>query len=143
MINYEEQTVLETRKDAFEGENTQTEYSVLGYRIDLYFHDHELAIGNDELDHKHRDVNYEIQGQKTIEKQLGCKFVGINADEQNVNIFKAINKMQRHIKESPKKIFNRQDFKEISEIRIQVRLFNKIKMFEVCCQKNIVIIIKP
>ena len=103
MINYEEQTVLETRKDAFEGENTQTEYSVLGYRIDLYFHDHELAIGNDELDHKHRDVNYEIQGQKTIEKQLGCKFVGINADEQNVNIFKAINKMQRHIKESPKK----------------------------------------
>ena len=103
MINYEEQTVLETRKDAFEGENTQTEYSVLGYRIDLYFHDHELGIGNDELDHKHRDVNYEIQGQKTIEKQLGCKFVGINADEQNVNIFKAINKMQRHIKESPKK----------------------------------------
>ena len=103
MINYEEQTVLETRKDAFEGENTQTEYSVLGYRIDLYFHDHELAIGNDELDHKHRDANYEIQGQKTIEKQLGCKFVGINADEQNVNIFKAINKMQRHIKESPKK----------------------------------------
>ena len=103
MINYEEQTVLETRKDAFEGENTQTEYSVLGYRIDLYFHDHELAIGNDELGHKHRDVNYEIQGQKTIEKQLGCKFVGINADEQNVNIFKAINKMQRHIKESPKK----------------------------------------
>ena len=103
MINYEEQTVLETRKDAFEGENTQTEYSVLGYRIDLYFHDHELAIGNNELGHKHRDVNYEIQGQKTIEKQLGCKFVGINADEQNVNIFKAINKMQRHIKESPKK----------------------------------------
>ena len=103
MINYEEQTVLETRKDAFEGENMQTEYSVLGYRIDLYFHDHELAIGNDELGHKHRDVNYEIQGQKTIEKQLGCKFVGINADEQNVNIFKAINKIQRHVKESPKK----------------------------------------
>ena len=28
--------------DAFEGENMQTQYSVLGYRIDLYFHDYKL-----------------------------------------------------------------------------------------------------
>ena len=32
----------------FEGENMQTQYNVLGYRIDLYFHDYKLAIEIDE-----------------------------------------------------------------------------------------------
>ena len=137
MINYEEQTVLETRKDAFEGENTQTEYSVLGYRIDLYFHDHELAIGNDELDHKHRDVNYEIQGQKTIEKQLGCKFVGINADEQNVNIFKAINKMQRHIKESPKKYLIDKISKRLVKLEFKSDYSIKLKCLKYVVRKTL------
>ena len=30
----------------------QTPYSVLGYRVDLYFHDCKLAIEVDEKDHK-------------------------------------------------------------------------------------------
>ena len=38
VINTKEQTVLELIKNAFEGENMQTQYSVLGYRINLYFH---------------------------------------------------------------------------------------------------------
>ena len=37
MINTKEQTVISAIKDAFEGENMQTEYSVLVYRIDIYF----------------------------------------------------------------------------------------------------------
>ena len=135
MINYEEQTVLETRKDAFEEENMQTEYSVLGYRIDLYFHDHEPAIGNDELGHKHRDVNYEIQGQKTIEKQLGCKFVGINADEQNVNIFKAINKIQRHVKESPKKYLIDKISKRLVKLEFKSDYLIKLKYLKYVVRK--------
>ena len=35
-------------KSSFEGENEQTQCNVLGYRIDLYFHDHKFAIGIDE-----------------------------------------------------------------------------------------------
>ena len=38
-----EQSVLKSVMNAFEGENMQTQYSVLGYRIDLYFHDYKLA----------------------------------------------------------------------------------------------------
>ena len=38
VINTKEQTVLQSIKDAFEGEHMQTQYSVLGCRIDLYFH---------------------------------------------------------------------------------------------------------
>ena len=37
MINTKEQTVTSAIKDAFDGENMQTQYSVLRYRIDLYF----------------------------------------------------------------------------------------------------------
>ena len=38
------QSVLKSVMDVFEGENMQTQYSVLGYRIDLYFHEYKLAI---------------------------------------------------------------------------------------------------
>ena len=38
VINTKEQTLINSIKDAFEGGNMQTQYTVLGYRIDLYFH---------------------------------------------------------------------------------------------------------
>ena len=44
IIMTKEQLVLKLIKDAFEAENVQTEYRVLGHKIDLYFYDYELAI---------------------------------------------------------------------------------------------------
>ena len=52
--------MLQSIKDAFEGENMQTQYSVLGYKIDLYFHEYKLAIEVDELGHNDRNIDYEI-----------------------------------------------------------------------------------
>ena len=98
MINTKEQTVLKSIKDAFEGEDMQTQYSVLGYRIDLYFHKHKLAIEVDELGHADRNLSNEIERQKALEKELDCVFIRINPDEENFNIFKQINNIQRHIK---------------------------------------------
>ena len=103
MINTKEQTVINSIKDAFEGENMQTQYTVLNYRIDLYFHKYKLAIEVDELGHNDRNIDYEIQRQRAIEKELGCVFIRINPDEKNFNIFKEINKIHRHIKKSTKK----------------------------------------
>ena len=48
----------------------QTQYSVLGYRIDLYFHKHKLAIKVDELAHADRNLRNEIKRQKVPEKKL-------------------------------------------------------------------------
>ena len=48
VINTKEQIVLKSIKDAFEGEDMQTQCSILGYRIDLYFHNRKLAIDVDE-----------------------------------------------------------------------------------------------
>ena len=39
-----EQSVIKPVMDAFEGENMQTQYSVLGYGNDLYFHGYKFAI---------------------------------------------------------------------------------------------------
>ena len=64
VINYKEQTVI---KDAFKGENMQTQYVFIGYRIDLDFHKYKLAIKVDELGHADRNLNYEIERQKAIE----------------------------------------------------------------------------
>ena len=43
VINTKEQTIINSIKAAFEGENIQTQYSVLGYKIDLCFHEYKLA----------------------------------------------------------------------------------------------------
>ena len=75
VINTKEQTVLESIKDAFEGEDMQTQYSVLGYRIDLYFHKHKLAIEVDELGHADRNLSNETERQKALEKELYCVFI--------------------------------------------------------------------
>ena len=67
-INTKEQAVLKSIKDVFEGEDMQTQYSVLGYRVDLYFHKHKLWIKVDELGHADRNLSNEIERQKTLEK---------------------------------------------------------------------------
>ena len=78
----------------------QAQYSVLGYRIDLYFHEYKLAIEVDQLGHADRNIDNEIERQKTLEKELNCVFIRINPDEKDFSHFKEINKIHRHIKKS-------------------------------------------
>ena len=77
VINTKEQTIINSIKNKFEGENIQTQYCVLGYRIDFYFHEYKLAIEVDELGHANRNINNEIQRQKALEKKLNCVFIRI------------------------------------------------------------------
>ena len=98
VINTKEQTVLESIKNAFEGEDLQSQYSVLGYRIDLYFHKHKLTIEVDELGYAVRNLINEIERQKALEKELDCIFIRINPDGKKFNIFKEVNKIHRYIK---------------------------------------------
>ena len=80
----------------------QTQYSALGYRIDLYFHEQKLAIEVDELGHNDRNINDEIQRQRALERELSCVFIRINPDAIDFNIFKEINKIHRHINQLTK-----------------------------------------
>ena len=102
MINTKEKTVINSIKDAFEGENMQTKYTVLGYRIDLYFHSYKLAIEVDELEHADRNLDHEIQRQRALEREPNCVFIRINPDAVDFNICKEINKIHRHINQVTK-----------------------------------------
>ena len=98
VINTKEQTIINSIKDTFQEENIQTQYRVLGHRIDLYFHEYKLSIEVDELGHTNRNINNEIERQKALEKEINCIFIRINPDGKDFNIFKEINKIHRHIK---------------------------------------------
>ena len=104
MINTKEQTIINSIKDTFEGENIQTQYSALGYRIDLYFHNNKLAIEIDKLGHADRNMNNETERQKALEKELNCIFIRITTDEKDFNIFKEINEIHRHMKNNLKNL---------------------------------------
>ena len=119
VINTKEQTVINSIKDAFEGENMQTQYTVLNYRIDLYFHKYKLAIEVDELGHADRNLSNEIERQKALEKELDCVFIRINPDEKKFNIFKELNKIHRHIKKSTKKSLTEDLLKRLLELEFK------------------------
>ena len=102
VVNPKEQSVKNSIKAAFEGEDMQTQYSVLSYRIDLYFHKYKLAVEGDELGHVDRNVNDEIERQRALERELNCVFITIDPDATNFNMLREINKIYRHINQVTK-----------------------------------------
>ena len=87
----------------FSNEKILLQHSVLNYQIDLYFSEHKLAIEVDEKGHTDRDEKKENEREEKIKKELGCKFIRINPDAKNYDIFVEIGKIQNHIIESTKK----------------------------------------
>ena len=85
--------------------------SVLGYRIDLYFHEYKLAIEVDELGHADRNINNEIERQRALERELNCAFIRINPDEPDFNILSEIHKIHRHIDQLNKDKIKKQEDK--------------------------------
>ena len=78
----------------------EAQYSLLGYRIDICFHDYKLAIEIHENKHSGRNINYEIKRQEAIEQEPSCKFIRIDPYKEDFDIYKAINEIIRHIKKS-------------------------------------------
>ena len=51
-------------------------------RIDVYFTEYLLAVEIDEKNHTDRDLIFEENRQKSLEKKLACKFVRINTSKE-------------------------------------------------------------
>ena len=88
----------------FAAEEIILQHNVLGNKIDTCFPKYKLAIEVDEQGHNDRDIHYEIERQKAIEKKLGCEFIRINPAKENFHIFVAIGKIQNYIVKSTKKL---------------------------------------
>ena len=69
------------------------QYTVLGYRIDLYFYDHKLAIEIDELGHNDRNTDYETKREREIKSESNCAFTRTNPDAANFNIYELNNQI--------------------------------------------------
>ena len=71
----------------------QAQYSVSGYRIDIYVLKQKLEIEVDEIGHADININNEIERQKALKREFNCVFVRANLDEKDFNIFKRINEI--------------------------------------------------
>ena len=138
VINTKEQTIINSIKDPFEGEDMQTQCTVIGYRVDLYFHDYKLAIEVDELVHNDGNIDYEIQRQKASELELNCVFIKIIPDEKDFNVFRQLNKIHRCIKKSSKKSLIGKISKRLLELEFKSNRSIKSK-----CLKGVVKKILP
>ena len=69
---------------SFEGENMQTQYNLLGYRIDLYFHDQKRAIEIDEYGWNDTSIGYEIERQKQQNKNLVLSLLELILTKKNL-----------------------------------------------------------
>lgn len=63
---------------------TKRQYSVLGYRIDLYIESLNVAIEYDENDHKKYSYEQQEGRQKEIETKLNCKFIRVSDKESDL-----------------------------------------------------------
>ena len=104
VVYTKEQSVIKSIKSVFEEEDMQTQYSVLSYRIDLYFHKYKLAIETDELGHADRNVNDEIERKRALEREPDCVFIRIDPDAPNCSMLREINKIYRHINQVTKQL---------------------------------------
>ena len=79
----------------------QTQYGVLGCRVDFYFQDHKLVIEADENGYNDRNIDYAIKREKAIEQGLGCEIIRFDPYKEDFDIFNAINEIFiRYIKQS-------------------------------------------
>jgi|GEM_PF-3509076 len=68
----------------------ETQYLVLGYKIDAYIEGLKIAIEYDERQHKYQKEK-DIKREKEIQEELGCRFIRISSKESNAyNIGKVI-----------------------------------------------------
>ena len=121
---------------AFEGEIIHTQYCIENKRLDAYLLKYKIGIEIDEYDHEGRDPKYEQSRQLMIEDHW-ITVIRTNPDAADFIINRLINQIYMHIIKSTKKKLKNQpkitdwwSFKKIDRIRIQVKSFNKTKVFK-------------
>jgi very-short-patch-repair endonuclease len=88
-----ETELITTIQLAFNHCPSVTQFFVSGYRIDLYFPSHRIAVECDENGHNDYHYKKERKRQDTITQLLGCKFIRFNPNSPEFNIGNVINKI--------------------------------------------------
>ena len=136
-IMTQEQSVLSKIVTLFTADEIILQHNVLGYRIDAYFPKYKLATEVDERGHNDRDIDYEIERKKALEKELGCEFIRINPTKENFNIFVEIGKIQNYIVKSTKKSTKESLMDELSN-KLLILEFKSNNSIKTKCLKYVV-----
>ena len=80
------------------------------FRIDIYFTKYSLAVEIDEKGHTDRDLIFEEERQKALEKKLNCKFIRINTSKENYDADYEASRIQTFISN-----FNKNKIKELED----------------------------
>ena len=107
----------QTNRVHLKGKICKLNNNIFSCKIDLYFHGYKLAVETDKNWHSDRNINYEKKRQKAIKQELGCKFIRIDPDQEDLDIFRTINEIFRHIKQSTKKARINRISKRLIKIR--------------------------
>jgi very-short-patch-repair endonuclease len=81
----------------FKNENTECQYSIDNYFIDLYFIDYNLAIECDEEQHKYTKEE-DIIREEYIKEKLNCHFIRFNPHIKDFDILDVISDIYYHMK---------------------------------------------
>ena len=101
----QEQSILSKIVTLFAAEEVILQHNVLGNRIDAFFPKYKLAIEIDEQRHNNRDIDYEIERQKAIEKKdLVENLLQLIQQKKILIFFVEIVKIQNQITKSTKKL---------------------------------------
>ena len=95
-----EQHTIGSIRTAFSHLESECQFAIGSYRIDLYFPVIKIAVECDERDHRDRDPIAEKEREEYIKHQLNCRFIRFNPDCKNFDIFDVINKIMMLIYES-------------------------------------------
>ena len=88
------------------------------FRIDIYFTKYCLEVEIDVKGHTDRDVIFENERQKALEKKLNCKFIRINTSRENFDVDYEASRIQVFISQfKDNKIKELED--EIKKLKLQ------------------------
>jgi very-short-patch-repair endonuclease len=92
-----ESEYLLTIKKSFAHLNPVDQFFVNGFRIDLYFSEHRIAVECDENNHNDYDKIQEIKRQDSITQSLGCTWIRFNPHAKDFCIGDVINRLIKEI----------------------------------------------
>lgn len=78
--------------------NPRLQYSILTYRIDLYFPDYKIAVECDEFAAHAHCADADKKRQNEIEQEIKCMFIRFNPDQNNFKIQVVIAEILQQIK---------------------------------------------
>ena len=101
----------------------------------MYFPKDRLATEVDEKGHKGRNEYKELERENAIKEHLDCKFIRINPDEKDFDMYVEIGKIYNHVNRSSEKSLIEKISKRLLEVEFKSNHLIKSKCLKYVVKK--------